>query len=216
MVRAREIEERPSLRRRVPNHQSDRERVTDLRGLGNLMSEKVTDRTAKIIALLQEKVRLEPFHRRIFYSVFGILWSSGALWLLIEWFKDPELGAARTPLQTFSMKIHGAVMLIYIAMLGTLMIHMRRGFALRANRLSGSFVIGLNAILTLTGWLLYYIADDTARQWSSVTHWVLGLVILPLLCTHVLLGQTWSKEFFQTDNKSSDEQIREAESDITG
>ena len=74
------------------------------------MTERSTGRTAKIIALLHEKVRLEPFHRRLFYSVFGILWGSGALWLLIEWFKDPELGAARTLLQTFAMEVHGAVM----------------------------------------------------------------------------------------------------------
>ena len=38
------------------------------------MSDKATDRTAKIIALLREKVRLEPWHRRLFYIVFGVLW----------------------------------------------------------------------------------------------------------------------------------------------
>jgi hypothetical protein len=158
----------------------------------NPMSDKVTDRTAKIIALLQEKVRLEPFHRRLFYLLFGILWGSGALWLLIEWFKDPELGTARALLQTFSMKVHGATMLVYLAMLGTLITHIRRATALRANRLSGFSVIALNVILVLSGWLLYYASEDALRHWSSTIHWAIGLGTLPLLCGHVVLGRGWA------------------------
>lgn len=152
----------------------------------------MTDRTSKIIALLQEKVRLEPLHRRLFYSVFGVLWGSGALWLLVEWFKEPELGAARTLLQTFSMKIHGATMLIYLAMLGTLLMHVRRAVALKANRLSGFSVIALNGILALSGWLLYYGTDDALREWSSLVHWTIGLAALPLLCGHVFFGRGWA------------------------
>ena len=163
------------------------------------MSEKVTDRTAKIIALLHERIRLSPSHRRIFYLAFGIVWLSGALWLIAEWFKDPELGPIRTPLQTASMKIHGAAMLVYLALLGTLLTHVRRGFALRANRWSGSFVIGVNTVLTLTGWLLYYVAGDAARQWSSATHWAIGLAVLPLLCAHVLLGRAASRRVSRAD-----------------
>jgi len=82
------------------------------------MTERSTGRTAKIIALLHEKVRLEPFHRRLFYSVFGILWGSGALWLLIEWFKDPELGAARTLLQTFAMDFVPLLLLFAVSVTG--------------------------------------------------------------------------------------------------
>jgi hypothetical protein len=159
------------------------------------MNDRVTDRTAKIIALLQEKVRLAPLHRRLFYIVFGILWGSGALWVLIEWFKDPELGTARTVLQTLSMKIHGAVMLVFLAMLGTLLAHVRRGWILKANRLSGCFNIGINALLALTGWLLYYITDDSARAWTSLIHWAIGLSALPLLYGHIWLGRAWANRF---------------------
>jgi hypothetical protein len=156
------------------------------------MNEKATDRTNRIIALLQEKVRLEPVHRRIFYTVFGVLWGSGALWLLIEWFKDPDLGGARTRLQTFSMKVHGATMLVYLAMLGSLLTHIRRATALKANRLSGFSTLGLNGILALSGWLLYYASEDAFRQWSSTIHWTIGLASLPLLGAHVLLGRGWA------------------------
>jgi hypothetical protein len=154
-----------------------------------------SDRTSKIVALLRERVRLEPFHRRLLYIAFGILWGSGALWVLIEWFKDPELGAARTVLQTFIMKIHGAAMLVFLAMLGTLFTHVRRGWILRANRLSGCFNIAISALLALTGWLLYYVADDWAREWSSLIHWSIGLGALPLLSAHIWLGRAAANRF---------------------
>jgi len=156
------------------------------------MSERVKDRTAKIIALLHERVRLERNHRRIFFLLFGLVWLTGSVWLVAEWLKDPVLGPVRSSLQSAAMRVHGAAMLIYLAILGTLAIHVRRGFALRANRWSGCSVIGVNVLLTFTGWLLYYAADDTARQWSSVTHWAIGVAVLPLLCAHILLGRAAS------------------------
>lgn len=153
-----------------------------------------SDRTSKIVALLREQVRLEPFHRRLFYIAFGILWGSGASWVLIERFKEPELGTSRTVLQTLSMKIHGAAMLVFLAMLGTLFMHVRRGWLLRANRLSGCFNIGTSALLALTGWMIYYVTDDWARAWASLSHWSIGLGALPLLCAHIFLGRAWARK----------------------
>jgi hypothetical protein len=168
------------------------------------MTDTVSDRSTKIIALLQERVRLEPLHRRLFYIVFGILWGSGALWVLIEWFKDPELGAARTLLQTLSMKIHGAAVLLFLTMLGSLLAHMRRGWILKANRLSGCWIIGVNFILALTGWLLYYLTNESAREWSSTIHWSIGLAALPLLSGHIYLGRRSTTRGFQNEkNKAS-------------
>jgi hypothetical protein len=155
------------------------------------MSER-SDRTSKIIGLLRERVRLEPLQRRLFYFSFAILWGSGAFWVLVQWFKDPELRMARTVLQTLAMKIHGAAMLIFLAVLGTLFTHVRRGWILKANRLSGCFNIGINVLLALTGWLLYYSADDLARDTSSLIHWSIGLAALPLLSAHIWLGRATS------------------------
>jgi hypothetical protein len=161
------------------------------------------DRTSRIVALLRERVQLEPFHRRLLYIAFGILWGSGALWLLSEWFKDPELGAARTMLQTLSMKVHGAAMLVFLAMLGTLFTHVRRGWILRANRLSGSFNIAISVLLALTGWLLYYVSDDSAREWASLIHWSIGLGALPLLYVHIYFGRAWARKSQDADAPGS-------------
>ena len=150
-------------------------------------------RESKLVALLQAKVRLEPNHRRLFYLVFAVLWLSGMLWLIAEWLKQTDLGPVRTPLQTLSMKIHGAAMLGYLAMLGTLWTHMRRGFALRVNRLSGTLVIGVNVALLLSGWMLYYATEDVLREWSSLIHWSIGVATVLLLSGHILLGRSIPK-----------------------
>jgi len=170
-------------------------------GCNNFMNDR-SDRTSKIVALLRERVRLGPLHRRLFYVSFGILWGSGALWVLIQWFKDPELGAARTLLQTFAMKIHGAAMLIFLAMLGTLFTHVRRGWILRANRLSGCFNIAINVLLAVTGWLLYYIPDDSTREWASFVHWSIGLAALPLLSVHTWFGRAASDRKMNEDDQA--------------
>jgi hypothetical protein len=159
---------------------------------------------SKIIALLKDKVRLSPAHRRFFYLTFGILWLSGALWLVAEWANDSDLGPTRTPLQSQSMKIHGAAMLLYLSTLGSLWTHIQRGFAWRANRLSGSVIIAANVVLAVSGWILYYLADDRVRQWSSLVHWALGLTILPLLIGHILLGRARTSALLGHSNNHSD------------
>src|SRR5581483_11115937 len=81
-----------------------------------IVSDRHAERTARLVRLLQEKVRLGPWHRRLFYTAIDALWGSGPLWLLIEGFKDPELRGVRTLLQTASMKFLGAAVLIYRAL----------------------------------------------------------------------------------------------------
>jgi len=139
-------------------------------------------------------VRLAPWHRRSFYVGFAITWLSGALWIIEEYIKNVELGPVRTPLQTVSMKIHGAGALLSLVLIGSLLIHVRRGWAQKANRWSGSLVIMINCALLFTAWLLYYETNDTWREVSSVTHWVLGLATLPLIYLHIFYGRKKAKK----------------------
>jgi thiol:disulfide interchange protein len=53
-------------------------------------------------------------------------------------------------------------------------------------RTSGVALLSACAALALGGWALYYVADDAARGWVSVTHWVLGLALPALLLAHVV------------------------------
>ena len=143
----------------------------------------------KLVQLVRDKVSLDPWHRRIFYSGFAVTWASGALWIIAQWLKDPDLGPVRTPVQTLAMQIHGAAALFSLLLLGTMLTHVRRGWAVKANRWSGGSMIAVNAALILTAWLLYYSTGDAWREWSSTLHWVFGLAALPLIAVHIRTGR---------------------------
>lgn len=145
--------------------------------------------SSKLVELLREKVRLDPWHRRAFYFSFGTIWLTGVLWLISEWQKQPELGPVRTSWQSLSMQIHGAAALLFLIFLGTMMPHVRRGWNGGNNRWSGATIIAISATLALTAWLLYYVTGDRWRELSNLIHWAVGLSALPMIGMHVWCGR---------------------------
>jgi hypothetical protein len=51
----------------------------------------------------------------------------------------------------------------------------------------------LLAALVLSGYLLYYLVDDRWRQWASLAHWGLGLVLPAAFVVHVVRGRRRSR-----------------------
>jgi hypothetical protein len=158
----------------------------------------LTDRVLprKIRELLREKIRLIPAHRWTLYVVTALVWLSGCLWLGVEKWKEPgdsEWGP-------FLMKIHGAVAMAVLLLLGSMVTHVLRGLALKRNRILGFFLIGLFLWLTVTGWFLYYAGDDRWRDFSSLAHWTAGLALPMLLAAHILVGR---KVFRARNRKNS-------------
>lgn len=143
----------------------------------------------KLVKLVHDKVRLDPWHRRVFYFSFAATWVTGALWLIDQGFKDPDLGPVRTTWQTVAMRAHGAAALFFLLLLGTLLTHVRRGWAMKTNRRSGGCMIAVSAALILTAWMLYYLTADSWREWSSAVHWAVGLLALALIAIHVRTGR---------------------------
>ena len=47
-------------------------------------------------------------------------------------------------------------------------------------------MVGCTVFLILTGYGLYYIGSRNWREWTSVAHWVVGLVALALFLIHWL------------------------------
>jgi hypothetical protein len=56
--------------------------------------------------------------------------------------------------------------------------------------LSGSVLVGLFALLSLTALGLYYIGEDALRASTSLIHWVVGIAALPGLLVHVIRNRT--------------------------
>ncbi|HUO57810.1 MAG TPA: hypothetical protein VMV05_06500 [bacterium] len=139
----------------------------------------------KLRQLLREKIRLSPGHCQTLYAVTGLVWLSGALWLLVEKLS----GQGESSWSPLLLKIHGAAAIGFSILLGTMLVHIRRGLALKRNLRSGLFLIGVNLFLVATGWLLYYAGGDNLRNVASLAHWGIGLGLPIFLVVHIWLGR---------------------------
>lgn len=141
------------------------------------------DRPSKPISkALRSAVRLpKPVHLAI-YLVGGGVWITGLLWLLLDQFvvRNGEFGPEKSPLEPWSLKVHGTLAMGTVFLFGLLWgIHIQTAWPVRRRRRSGVTLIGWLILLVISGYLLYYVASEYARQAISIAHWVSGL-LLPL------------------------------------
>ena len=134
-------------------------------------------------------VRLKPFHRRLLYGVFALLFFSGAAcayWNnLVPSPGDFEMGA-----KAWAMKVHGAAAMAILVLVGMLLTgHVRSAWRARRNRGNGSLFLSAFGILTVTGYGLYYAGGENLRAWSSWIHLAVGLALPLLLILHIWLGK---------------------------
>ena len=76
-----------------------------------------------------------------------------------------------------------------LALLGVLWArHMRSGWKMKRNRLSGAVFLSVWAILTVTGVGILYLGGETVSIGASVVHTALGLLVPAFLGVHVWAG----------------------------
>lgn len=137
-------------------------------------------------------LRLERWHR---YSIYGVcIWllATGVLWLAAHYLlRAPvEFGESFSPLEPWSMKLHGAGAMLAFFFVGSLLNnHIRRALRAGRNRTSGWAMIVALGALTLSGYGLYYIAAEESRPTWSIVHWVIGLGFAVLVILHIFLGR---------------------------
>ena len=78
-------------------------------------------------------------------------------------------------------------MSIVFNVLGLILYHIKPGWRQERQRPSGVLLLTVCVILILTGWGLYYVGGDELRNWISISHSILG-VLLPL----VIFLHVWS------------------------
>ena len=137
-------------------------------------------------------LRLERWQRRAIYFSVGLLTVSGVLWLAAHFFWRPvtQFGEGVSPLEPWSMKLHGAATLVFLFLVGTMLnTHIRRALRGRRNLISGWAMIGSIGCLALSGYGLYYLASENARPiWSSL-HWIIGIGFAVGIVLHVFFGR---------------------------
>ncbi|NML91265.1 DUF4405 domain-containing protein [Sphingobium sp. TB-6] len=139
----------------------------------------------------QFSTRLPSWQKWLIYTSFSLLVSAGVCWLVLEYFVrvDGEFGPERSPWQPTLLSIHGLACFAFLVAVGAMLpVHVRLGLLGKRNRKSGIATGGIILFMALTGYGLYYIADDSLRAWASTVHWLGGFTTVLIVSGHVWLA----------------------------
>jgi hypothetical protein len=121
------------------------------------------------------------------YGVGLGVWLSGAIWLAFHYFvaAPGRFGPMPDPLEPWWLRLHGAFAFAALWLLGSLStVHVAREWRAGRKRPTGIALVGVLAWLILSGYLLYYVGDDSLRDSVSVLHWSIGLACPVLFAWH--------------------------------
>jgi hypothetical protein len=121
-----------------------------------------------------------PMSRALRLTILGacmLLWLSGCLWLVLH-FAFPqrsEFGPLPNPWEPVLMRVHGAIAVVAVFLLGWIAAgHLRERWGAAYNRGSG-IVLGASALLlVISGYALYY-STGILHEIAARTHELLGV-----------------------------------------
>ena len=136
-----------------------------------------------------DSIRLKRLQRYFLYVVLALVFLSGVAWAYWNYFVaspgDFEMSA-----KAWAMKIHGGAAMAVLVLVGMLLnVHVRFAWRAGRNRINGSVFLSTLAVLTISGYGLYYAGGERLRAWTSWIHLAVGLVLPILLLIHILLGR---------------------------
>ena len=128
--------------------------------------------------------------RYALYAVFSALFLSGVFWLVADGLKDAPDGETWQAISAKLLMLHGGAAMVTLILLGALIpVHVSRSWRAKKNRVTGSAMAALNAILVVTAFGLYYFGSEPLRPWTSDIHLVAGSLLPVLLWLHILSGR---------------------------
>lgn len=137
-------------------------------------------------------LRIPQLYRRIFYGLLALSLCSGLVFFILQqWFEiEGEFGPQKNPWQAVVMRIHGAAAFFMLMSFGALLAaHIPYGWKSTRSRKSGLCIAALVALQIILGYLLYYLADETVRQYTSYVHIICGLIMPLALYVHTVQRQ---------------------------
>lgn len=137
-------------------------------------------------------IRLGSRHRRLGYATFGLLWTSGVLWLLLHYFfrVDGDFGPEAHPLEAWSLRLHGLMAMLALVAVGSLATnHVRLAWKRRKNLRTGLAMLAMTVWLGASGYALYYFVSEANEAWLPLTHWIAGLALPLAGWVHVRRGR---------------------------
>jgi cation transport ATPase len=122
--------------------------------------------------------------RRTLYVLTALLVVTGATWLAAHFGRSDD--ALPSPVEPWSMKLHGAAAMIAIFMAGTIVHrHVLPGWRMRRNRAAGIAMCIALGSLAATGYGLYYFDGEMLRWIAERLHWAAGFLLPAVFACHV-------------------------------
>ena len=136
-----------------------------------------------------DSIRLKAVQRYLLYALLALLFLSGVTWAYWNYLAASP-GEFEAGAKAWAMKIHGAAAMAVLVLIGMLLSgHVRFAWRARRNRPNGSVFLSAFAVLTITGYGLYYAGGERLRAWTSWIHLAVGLTLPILLLIHIFLGR---------------------------
>lgn len=132
-------------------------------------------------------MRLSERHERWVHVILAALYSTGAAWIVLRYgVREEGLDSVWSVARAWMLRLHGAAAMLTLIALGSLLaIHVPSAWRARTNLSSGIAMLAILAVLTLTGWLLYYASGEALREAASYAHMAIGSVTPALLLWHL-------------------------------
>ena len=130
--------------------------------------------------------------RWFLYAVFLLLEGSGIFWIILRYFyaKKGEFGIEYSSAQPLVLSIHGALAMISLVVIGAIIpTHAYLAWKAKKNVTSGYGLSAILVFLIISGYLLYYVGNAEVREWTSLLHWVVGIILVPIISLHIYLGR---------------------------
>ncbi len=143
-------------------------------------------------------IRLPLWQETTLLAVLAGLVASGVIWLVYHHLVPARADMGTHPAEAWSLRLHGGLAMAVLVLVGMLLAsHVLPAWRRRLNRGSGGLMLGTMAVLTVTGYLLYYAGSPPLRDAVSVLHWGLGLAVPVLLALHMARGGRWMRNYFR-------------------
>jgi hypothetical protein len=122
--------------------------------------------------------RPTPRIRRTLYVIGIAVWITGVLYWTFDKYmlRHSDAGLSENPLQVWWLRLHAATATAAVWLFGYMCaVHVQRNWAGAVRRNSGALFVSVFALLTLTGYLIYYVEADRPLATLLQLHWTVGL-----------------------------------------
>lgn len=129
-------------------------------------------------------------YRRCLYSFFFTSWCSGLTFFVLKtWFlQEGEYGLVKHAWQFPALQVHGAMAFLMMIGFGFVLgAHVPRSWKTKKKRRTGILLVAMPSLLVISGYLLYYIAEDTFREWLEYIHLAIGFLLPFILLLHIAM-----------------------------